>query len=104
MPAALPTLPAAPPTISIPCDKQNRYWSRWRLNVVISDNTLSAAEIKTINAGTSGTIDISAATAIPGSTISDILEIVNNTGATFTTADNYAVTVSDAVTLAQLKH
>ena len=64
-------------------------------NVTLSDATLSAAEVKTINVGTSGTIDMSAAATISSSTISDVLEIVNNNGATFATHTNYAVTLSD---------
>ena len=64
-------------------------------NVTLSDSALSAAEVKAVNAGTSGQITMSAATTIEASSVSDILEIVQNTGATFVTASNYAVTLND---------
>jgi hypothetical protein len=72
--------------------------STW--NVTISNTTLSAADINDVNNGTSGIIDISAATTISSSTTADVLKIVNNTGATFTTSSNYAVTLSDTASIA----
>ena len=71
--------------------------SNW--NVVISDTTLAASDVSAVNTGTSGTIDISAAGTINGTT-ADLLAIVNNTGATFTTATNYATTLSDTASIA----
>jgi hypothetical protein len=71
-------------------------------NVVLSDTSLSAAEVKTINAGTSGAINMAAVTTISSSSTADVLEIVNNTGATFTTATDYAVTLSDTASSANL--
>lgn len=70
-------------------------------NVVISNETLSASDVKAVNAGTSGTINISNATTINGTT-DDILEIVNNTGATFVTHANYATTLSDEATATEV--
>ncbi|MCJ7601202.1 MAG: DUF4214 domain-containing protein, partial [Desulfobulbaceae bacterium] len=58
--------------------------------VTLSDTSLSGADVKIVNAASSGAIDISAATTITSSTVADVLEIVNNTGAVFTTAGNYA--------------
>jgi transposase-like protein len=65
-------------------------------NVTLSDVSISAANVKIVNNDTSGTINISAATTITSSTMADVLEIVQNTGSTFTTNANYAVTISDA--------
>ncbi|MCK5111890.1 MAG: hypothetical protein KAQ94_10255, partial [Arcobacteraceae bacterium] len=65
-------------------------------NVVLSDTTLAAADVKTINdANGTGTINMALATTLSSSSVSDVLEIVNNTGTDFTTATNYAVTLSD---------
>ena len=73
-------------------------------NVVLSDNSISAANVKLINDDTSGTINIAAATTITSSTLSDVLEIVNNTGSNFTTNANYNVTLSDlSVSAANVK-
>ena len=72
-------------------------------DVVLSDSTLSAAAIKTINEqnGT-GAINIATVTTITNSTAADVLEIVNDTGSVFTTAANYAVTISDAISAANV--
>ena len=65
---------------------------------MISDSSLNAADVKTVNDATSGTIDISNASSISGTT-SDVLDIVNDNGATFTTATDYAVTLSDTASI-----
>ena len=65
--------------------------------VTLSDTSASAADIKTINVD-NGTCAINMATVktITSSTMADVLEIVQNTGSVFTTAPNYAITISDA--------
>ncbi len=93
---------------------QNKLGLSDTWNVKLSDANLNAADVKIINSGTtqtssidnntsntkvidggtSGEIDISAATSITG-TVEDLLDIVNNVGASFETSGDYGVTCTN---------
>ena len=66
--------------------------------VTLADTTIAAADVKLVNDAGSGAITLSA-TTING-TVSDLLEIVNDTNAAFTTETDYAVTLSDTASIA----
>ena len=61
----------------------------------LNDTSLTGTQIKSVNDASTNAIDLSNVTSISTATMSEMLEIVENTNATFTTAANYTVTISD---------
>ncbi|MGJ0359846.1 hypothetical protein NG785_09320 [Aliarcobacter cryaerophilus] len=68
----------------------------------LSDTSLTGAQIKSINDASTNAIDLSNVTTISTATMTEMLEIVNNTGAVFTTAANYEVSISDTSSAANV--
>jgi Ca2+-binding RTX toxin-like protein len=68
----------------------------------LSDTTLTGAQIKSINDNSTNAIDLSSVTTVSTATISEMLEVVENTGANFTTAPNYTVNISDTASASDI--
>ncbi len=62
--------------------------------VTLSDTSLAASALNTLNGKTTGTIDASTVTALTSSTVAAVKNLIASAG--ITTAANYAVTLSDA--------
>jgi Ca2+-binding RTX toxin-like protein len=70
------------------------------LTVELTDNSLSASDIKALAEDDAvGTIDMQTVSTIESSPIADVLDIVNDTSANYTTVTNYSVTLSDTGTV-----